>query len=58
MLKIGCFWVFIILSLICIINQNILLFGLRLCIFCFTAVIMPNFFFGLTGIKAFMNFCL
>jgi hypothetical protein len=24
----------------------------------FTAVIMPKFFFGLTGINAFMNLCL
>jgi len=33
MLKIVCFWVSIILSLICIIAQNSLLFGLRFCIF-------------------------
>jgi hypothetical protein len=34
MLKIVCFWVSIILSLICIIAQNSLLFGLRFYIFC------------------------
>jgi hypothetical protein len=59
MLKIVCFWVSIILRLICIIAQNSLLCGLRFCIFDwvvflvvvisrivhFTAVIMPNSFF-------------
>jgi hypothetical protein len=32
MLKIGCFWVSTIFSLICIIPQNMLLVGLRLCL--------------------------
>jgi hypothetical protein len=31
MIKIGCFWVSTILSLICIIPQNLRLVGLRLC---------------------------
>jgi hypothetical protein len=33
MIKIGCVWVSTILSLICIIPQNLLLVGLRLCLF-------------------------